>query len=184
MTSRITQLFLDAQEIVDHPSQKSEEARDLFGTLFQDYRHVAYRDLKQQNTMQELFNRNFINSLCYILSLAKDLSPAYTQKKIQHVEEQLRVIEQEMWDARLTQFLCCKTEMKLRAKVLHCLVCGKQVSINKKLQRADKKDSGTKSTSYQALKHFESVFRSIFIQQAEDIPSDLIQELRMFMTRD
>lgn len=58
------------------------------------------------------------------------------------------------------------------------------MSINKKMQRADKKDSGSKSTSYQALKHFESVFRSIFIQQAEDIPSDLIAELRMFMTRD
>lgn len=113
--------------------------------------------------MQELFNRNFINTLCYILSLAKDQAPAYTQKRIQHVVEQLRVIEQEMWDVRLTQFLCCRTEMKLRNKMLHCLVCGRQVSINKKMQRADKKDSGSKSTSYQALKHFESVFRSIFI---------------------
>jgi hypothetical protein len=74
--------------------------------------------------------------------------------------------------------------MRLRGKILHCLVCGNTTPLNKKCQRIDKKDSGSKSTSYQALKHFESVFKSIFIQQAEDIPSDLISELKAFMARD
>lgn len=48
----------------------------------------------------------------------------------------------------------------------------------------DKKDAVSKNTSYQALKHFESVFKSIFVHQGEDIPSDVMQELRQFMARD
>ena len=77
--------------------------------------------------------------------------------------EQLQTIEQEMWEVRLAQVICCRTEMRLRGKILHCLVCGNTTPLNKKCQRVDKKDSGSKSTSYQALKHFESVFKSIFI---------------------
>ncbi len=34
------------------------------------------------------------------------------------------------------------------------------------------------------MKHFETVFKSIFIHQGEDIPSDVMQELRQFMQRD
>lgn len=94
----------------------------------------------------------------------RDQTTQYTQKKIQHVTEQLHKIEQEMWELRLAQVICCRTEMRLRGKILHCLICGNQTPLNKKTQRLDKKDSGPKSTSYQALKHFESVFKSIFVQ--------------------
>jgi len=64
--------------------------------------------------------------------------------------------------------------MRLRNKMLCCLICGYQTPLNKKSSRTDKKDSVSKNTSYQALKHFETVFKSIFIQQGEDIPGEVI----------
>lgn len=84
----------------------------------------------------------------------------------------------------MSQIIHCKQEMKLRNKTLYCTICGHSVPVNKKSARQDKQDASSKNTSYQALKHFETIFKSMFVQQSEDIPSEVKAELISFMQRD
>ncbi len=66
----------------------------------------------------------------------------------------------------MSQIIHCKQEMKLRNKTLYCTICGHSVPVNKKSARQDKQDASSKNTSYQALKHFETIFKSMFVQQS------------------
>lgn len=50
--------------------------------------------------------------------------------------------------------------------------------MNKKTNRIDRNENSSKNTSYQAIKHFDTVIKYMFMQQSEDIPSSVRDELR------
>ncbi len=53
--------------------------------------------------------------------------------------------------------------MRVKGKTLCCLVCGQQSSINKKTNRIDRNENSSKNTSYQAIKHFDTVIKYMFM---------------------
>ena len=86
MSSKITQLILDAREII-YNERQSETVQAMFNDVFVDYLMTAYRDLRQVRSVQDILNRNYINVFCHLLTLASEKSAPYTRKKIQHVIE-------------------------------------------------------------------------------------------------
>jgi len=69
MCSKITQLVLDARDLI-RSGHVSPEIRDKFDEVFVDYLTTAYRDLRQVRSVQDILNRNYINAICHLLSLA------------------------------------------------------------------------------------------------------------------
>jgi hypothetical protein len=60
---------------------------------------------------------------------------------------------------------------------MKCLVCGSLVSLSKKSLRSDKHEGNNKNSSYQAIKHFETVFKSLFVSPSEHVPASIKEEL-------
>ena len=56
--------------------------------------------------------------------------------------------------------------------------------MSKKSTRVDRNEHIQKNTSYQAIKHFDVVFKYIFISPNECVPVDVKQDLQKFMERD
>ncbi len=111
-----------------------------------------------------------------------------TKSDCESLEQMILTVQQidkRNQEIRERTIFCCQRIMAPHSdKFLICNNCGRLCNYLKKSTRKDRNEGIQRNTSYHSIRHFDDVFKQLFIQPVEPIDSLTKIQLQEFMIRD